>query len=36
VTAAVREDIPHDFVHHVFSVEKGVVTTNAPSPRSTQ
>ncbi len=36
VTVAVREDIPHDFVHHVFSVEKGVVTTNAPSPRSTQ
>jgi len=36
VTAAVREDIPHDFVHHVFSVEKGVVTANGPSPRSAQ
>jgi len=36
VTAAVREDIPHDFVHHVFSVEKGVVTPDATSPRSTQ
>ena len=36
VTAAVREDIPHDFVHHVFGVEKGVVSSDASSPRSTQ
>jgi len=36
VTAAVREDIPHDFVRHVFGVEKGVVSSDASSPRSTQ
>jgi DNA replication and repair protein RecF len=36
VTAAVREDIPDDFVEHVFSVEKGVVISDATPPRSTE
>lgn len=36
VTAAVREDIPDDFVEHVFSVEKGVVSSDATPPRSTE